>query len=143
MRLYHPIPFFAGLLFTAALLLFVLGVIPAEWWEWLLSGALAVKYLQMGLTESDHGLIRSQQDRNTAIALHGSHYALKLHLPLLLLSVFFPAALLARALFDLVLPVWAAVVFVLALALSVAYSIGIDRSIRAQIAARKSQTGHF
>ena len=53
----------------------------------------------------------------------------KTNLPWFITGGFFTVTLLIRFLFDIVIPVWIAVCFVIVLTISVFYSIGLNREI--------------
>jgi len=61
--------------------------------------------------------------------LHGRNYAIKTNLPWILTLGFFFVALVLRLVFEIWLPSWIYVVFILVLSVSACYSIGICRSI--------------
>ena len=52
MKIYNKRAFFAGLFFAGTFLLFVLGIIEAELWQWLLAFGLAARSLHIGLSET-------------------------------------------------------------------------------------------
>lgn len=141
MKIYNKRAFFAGLFFAGTFLLFVLGIIEAELWQWLLAFGLAARFLHIGLSEigSRREAAFQRQYPNTAAALHGRYHALKTNLPLLMVAVYFPLALLLRFGFDLYLPVWVHITFVILLTVAAAYSIGVSRSIEEHINAQLSE----
>ena len=129
MKIYNKSSFIAGVVCVGALVLLVF--LHADWWQWLISIAIAARFLYVGLTEA--GSRRTpkinKHYKDVATTLHGKHYALKTNLPLVFAGAFFAVAVLLRFVFDIYLPVWSYVVFVIILAVLVAYSIGIEKSI--------------
>ncbi|MGI5962586.1 MAG: hypothetical protein ACOX7N_02575 [Lawsonibacter sp.] len=131
MKIYNKKYFLWGIFFFIPLPLFVLGVIKADLWQWFLAIGLSAKFLFAGLSEQE----AKRQDKiemnyeRVSQKLFGKYAGLKTNLPWLLTGVFFAVTLLIRFLFDLVIPVWVAVCFVLALTISVFYSIGLHREI--------------
>ena len=61
--------------------------------------------------------------------LFGKYAWIKTNLPWFITGGFFTVTLLIRFLFDIVIPVWIAVCFVIVLTISVFYSIGLNREI--------------
>lgn len=137
MKIYNRSAFIGGIICAGAFPLFALGIIEADWWQWMISIAITARLLYIGLSEpgSKQAQKVSEHYKETAVALYGKHYVYKTYLPVVLMAVFFPIALILRFGFDFYLPVWLYVVFVFVLTLSVAYSIGIERSIREHIEA--------
>lgn len=132
MRIYNKSAFAFGVFCGCALLLFAFGIIPADWWQWLLTLAVSGRCLYIGLskTAGENADIVRQRHDETAVRLYGKYALIKTNLPIILLVVFFGAGLFIRLVFDVVIPVGAAVVFCLLLTLSVPYSIGLERDIR-------------
>ena len=111
------------------------------WWQWAFPAVLAARLLYTGLSEKagERAHFLRAHYRETAVGLHGKWYPLKTNLPLLFTAVFLTAALLLRLIWQIFLPVGIYVVFVVLLAVSAAYSIGIDRSIIQDIDAQYAQ----
>lgn len=131
MKICNKAAFAFGVLCAGALTLFALGVIPADWWQWVITIAFAGKLLHVGLSETasqKEASIR-QHYKQTAIKLYGKYALVKINLPLILLAVFFGAALFTRFVLTLVTPVSVGVAFCILLTLSVVYSISLDRTI--------------
>ncbi|MCI9120578.1 MAG: hypothetical protein HFG00_03500 [Oscillibacter sp.] len=131
MKIYNKQAFVFGIFCAGGLLFFALGVIPADWWQWGITLAIAGRYLYLGLskTAGEQEAAIGQKYKETAVKLYGKYAFLKTHLPIFLLAAFFVTALAVRFVFDCV-PVWFAAVFCVVLMLSAAYSMGLERSIR-------------
>ena len=131
MKIYSKSNFVAGLIGLAVLVLYAAGVWEVHMGNWVIAIAFTANCLYTGLTKS-----RSERMKHlaahydeTAAALHGKHHALKRNLPWILTLGFFAVALVLRFLFQIWLPVWIYVVFVLGLTVSAFYSIGLHREI--------------
>ncbi len=139
MKIYDKRAFAMGLLCAGSIPLLILDIIPSDPLQWVLSLTITGHFLYMGLSkeESEKEQAVGKYFKETAVSLHGKYYFVKTNLPLILLAAFFVPALLLRWIWDIVLPVWVAVVFVMVLTVSVAYSIGINRQIREHIDQRR------
>lgn len=135
MKVYNKGAFLTGVVCAGALLLFAIDVLHADWWQWLISIAITVRLLYIGLTEEGSRQAKKVEDHyaETAASLHGKHHSLKTNLPWILVIVFYPIALFLRFAFEIYLPIWMHVGFVILLTVAAAYSIGIERSIREYI----------
>lgn len=65
---------------------------------------------------------------------------IKTNLPWIITGSFFVITLFIRFVFDVIIPVWIAVFFVIVLAISVFYSIGIERKIAEYIDKESNST---
>ena len=61
--------------------------------------------------------------------MYGKHYYLKTNLPLIMMGVFYPIALILRFICQIWLPIWVWVLFTVLLTVAVVYSMGINRDI--------------
>ena len=131
MKIYNKGSFLAGVLCALALLLFLLDLVRAEWWQWIIAAAFSVKFLYNGLSKT--AFARSQfyvqHYQQAAQALFGRYHWVKTDLPYLGIIFFFSAAILARFAFQVILPIWLWVLFLMFLTVAVAYSIGVNRKI--------------
>lgn len=141
MKIYNRPAFTFGVFCAGMLLLFALGVIPADWWQWALAVVLSVRYLYIGL-KSDGGAAEAvhRDYHETAVKLYGKYALLKINLPIFLLAVFFGAGLFVRLTFDVAVPGGIGIVFCVLLTISVLYSVGLDRTIRSAIEAEKNDS---
>ena len=100
----------------------------------LISFAFAAKFLYTGLTKSgsDRAKHMDAHYDKTARMLHGKHYELKSNLPLILFGGFLVVGMVLKIL-DVWMPGWFIAVFMVALVVSTAYSIGLHRQITAYI----------
>lgn len=132
MKIYNKSAFAFGIFCAGGLVFFALGIIPADWWQWLLMIAISGRYLYIGLSEtaSENENTIQQHYRETAIRLYGKYALIKTNLPIILLVIFFGVALFIRFVFDIVTPVGIAVVFCILLTISAAYSIGLNQTIQ-------------
>lgn len=130
MKIYNKTSFVAGVICAGALPLYAFGILKADWWHWLISIACAGKLLHIGLTESGsrRAAKQAKYDSTVGTSLFGKHYKLKSNLPWILTIGFLGIALILR-LFQIWLPVWLYVLFVVALAAAAAYSIGVNKQI--------------
>ena len=131
MKIYSKSNFIAGLIGLAVLVLYAVGIWEAHMGNWVIAIAFTANCLYTGLTKSGSGRrkhLAAHYDE-TAAALHGKHHALKRNLPWILTLGFFAVALVLRFLFQIWLPVWICVVFVLGLTVAAFYSIGLHREI--------------
>lgn len=131
MKIYNKSAFVTGVFCACSLPLFALDILHADWWQWLISIAISTKLLHVGLskTGSERDKIIKYKYKETAINLNGRFYYLKTNLPWIIIGAFFTIALTLRLVFYIFIPIWIYVVFLVFLAISVAYSIGIDRGI--------------
>ena len=132
MKIYNKSAFLFGAFCACALLLFALGIIEVEWWQWVITIAISGRYLYVGLskTASENANTIHQNYKETATQLYGKYALVKANLPIILLVIFFGVALLIRFVFDIATPVGIAIVFCILLTITVAYSIGLDRNIK-------------
>lgn len=121
-----------GVVFLLALLLFSLGILNADWWQWGLTIAISARYLYLGLskTGSERQAKREKEYRSVSRKLCGKYAVLKTNLPLVLLAGFFSIALFVRFFLGIVIPVWVAGGFAAVFTVSAFYSIGWNRRIR-------------
>lgn len=131
MKIYSRSNFIAGLIGLAVLVLYAVGAWEAHMGNWVIAIAFTANCLYTGLTKS-----RSERMKHlaahydeTARMLHGRHHALKRNLPWVLTVGCFAVALVLRFLFEIWLPMWVCVIYLVALAVSGAYSIGLHREI--------------
>lgn len=54
MKIYNIKYFIWGIIFLIPLPLFAFGSIKADWWQWLLSIGISVKYLSVGLSKLEN-----------------------------------------------------------------------------------------
>ena len=131
MKIYSKGYFIGGLIGLAVLVLYAVGVWEAHIGNWVIAIAFTARFLYTGLTESGSGRMKhlAAHYEEAAAALHGKHHALKRNLPWILAGGFFAVAAVLRFGFEIWLPVWIWVVFVLALTGTAFYSIGLHREI--------------
>ena len=131
MKIYNVKYFVWGIIFLVPLPLFAFGSIKADWWQWLLSIGISVKYLSVGLSKSENerqeGIEKNYQ--GVSQKLFGKYVIIKTNLSWVITGSFFVITLFIRFVFDVIIPVWIAVCFVIVLTISVFYSIGIERKI--------------
>lgn len=128
MKIYSRSNFIAGVI---CLIAFVLNVLnQVDWWYLLISFAFAVKFLYTGLTKAGSQRAKHMDDHygKTARKLHGKYYPLKKNLPLIVLAGFIGVGLVLKAL-DVWMPGWLIAVFMLALVVSAANSIGLHNQV--------------
>ncbi len=132
MKTYNKSAFALGLSCAGGLLLFALGIISVDWWQWVLTIVISCRYLYVGLskTASDYADAIHRRYNEIAIKLYGKYALIKINLPIILLVAFFSVALFIRFAFDIMTPVGFATAFFILLTVSAAYSIGLDRSIQ-------------
>ena len=89
------------------------------------------KYFYESLTEpgSKQAGKRNRYYDKVAKQLHGRNYALKTNLQWILTLGFFFVGLVLRFVFELWLPIWIYVVFILLLSVSAFYAVGVQKSI--------------
>lgn len=138
MKVYDKSAFLTGIFCACFLPLFALDILHADWWQWILSIAISAKFLHIGLSESAsrRQCVLRENYSETAAALHGKYYLVKTNLPWIITVLFLSIAAVLRFLLDIILPPGVWVVFIILLAFSAIYSIGIDRSIEEHIDAR-------
>ena len=131
MKIYDKESFIWGLIFLCPLPLFALKIIEVEWWQWLLTITLAAKNLYSGLSkaESDRQRYIKQNYKRVSEKLFGRYVSIKTNLPLIILGVFFTAAIIIRYALDYIIPVWAILVVLLIATTATFYSVGISRQI--------------
>ncbi|MFA9423237.1 MAG: hypothetical protein ACERLG_06650 [Sedimentibacter sp.] len=141
MKIYNKSAFFAGVFCACLLPLFALDILHADLWQWLISIAISTKLLYVGLSKagSERDKIIKEKYKETAITLNGRFYYLKTNLPWIIMGAFFIITLTLRLVLYVFLPTWMGVVFLILLAISVAYSIGIDRGIYKYIYSQKNE----
>lgn len=141
MKIYNRPAVAFGVFCAGMLLLFALGVIPADWWQWVFAAVLSARYLYIGL-KSDGGAAEAVRQRyhETAVKLYGKYARLKTNLPILLLAVFFSAGLFVRLVFDVAVPGGIGIIFCVLFTISVLYSVGLDRTIRSAIEAERNDS---
>ena len=135
MKIYNKKFFIWGIIFFIPLPLFVLGVIEADLLQWFLAVGLSAKFLYAGLSKEEskrQADIRKNYGR-VSHQLFGKYAWIKTNLPWIITVAFFTVTLLIRFVLDRIIPVWIVVCFVIALAICVFYSIGLDREITEQI----------
>lgn len=134
MKIYSKSNFVAGVLCLIAFVLNVLNILEVDLWYLLISFAFAAKFLYTGLTKagSERAKHMDTHYETTARMLHGKHYELKSNLPLILFGGFLVVGMVLKIL-DVWMPGWFIVVFMVALVVSTAYSIGLHRQITAYI----------
>lgn len=128
MKIYNKPAFAFGLFCAGGLLIFALGIISVDWWQWVLTIAISGRYLYIGLSKNANAI--HQHYNETAVKLYGKYALVKTNLPVILVVIFFGIALFIRFVFDIVTPVSIATIFCILLTISVAYSIGLDRTIQ-------------
>ena len=135
MKIYNKSAFAFGVFCAFALPLFALGIIAADWWQWGLTIAISCRYLYQGLSKEANKKANTIQQhyKEVSVRLYGKYAYIKVNLPLVLLAFFFSIALFIRFAFDVIIPAEAAAIFCIILTVSVVYSIGLDRTIRATI----------
>lgn len=135
MKIHDKSSFIWGLVFLSPLPFFILGLLKADWWQWLLSIGLSAKFLYTGLSKSESRRQRiiAENYQSVSRTLFGKYAEIKTNLPWILTAVFFAFGLLLRFVFDVILPVWIVIAFVVLLTISVFYSIGLNDKITEQI----------
>ena len=130
MKIYSKSNFIAGLIGLAVLGLYAAGVWEAHMGNWVIAIAFTVSCLYTGLTKSGSGRAKHMDAHydKTARKLHGKYYSMKKNLPLIVLAGFFAVGMVLKIL-DIWMPGWVIAVFMLALVVSAAYSIGLHREI--------------
>ena len=131
MKIYNKSAFVTGVFCAGSIFLFALDILHADWWQWLVSIAISIRFLYMGLSEasSERENILNEKYKETAISLYGRFYFIKTNLPWIIIGAFFAVALTLRFVFYIFLPIWIYAIFLIFFTIAVAYSIGINRSI--------------
>ena len=130
MKIYSKRHFAAGLFSLAAFLVAALNIVEGSWTYKLFIFALAVKCLYTGLSKSGSRRAKhiNAHYKETARMLHGKYYALKDNLLLIVLAGFIVVGLVLKAL-DIWMPKWLIAVFVMAMLVTVFYSVGLHRDV--------------
>ena len=130
MKIYNKRHFAAGLFSLTAFWVAALNLVEGSWTYKLITFALTVKYLYTGLTKagSERAKHINAHYDETARMLHGKYHVLKGNLPLIVLAGFIVVGLVLKAL-DIWMPKWLIAVFVVALLVTVFYSIGLHRDV--------------
>lgn len=131
MKIYNKSAFVTGVFCAGSISLFALDILHADWWQWLISIAISVRFFYVGLSEasSERENILNEKYKETAISRYGRFYFIKTNLPWIIIGVFFAVALTLRFVFYIFLPIWIYAMFLIFFTIAVAYSIGINRSI--------------
>lgn len=142
MKIYNIKYFIWGIIFLIPLPLFAFGSIKADWWQWLLSIGISVKYLSVGLSKLENERQERIEKNYQGVSqkLFGKYVIIKTNLPWIITGSFFVITLFIRFVFDVIIPVWIAVFFVIVLTISVFYSIGIERKIAEYIDKESNST---
>jgi heme exporter protein D len=135
MKIYDKGAFAVGVIFACAIPLFVLNVISATWWQWLFTIALSVLFLYLGLSKSasERTGVINKNYKEVSSRVGGKYVEIKRNLPLIILVASLADALILRFAFDVYLPIWMYVVFLIALAIAEVYSFVLNREILKQI----------
>ena len=135
MKIYNKSFFAWGIICLCALPLFALDIIKVDWWQWGIVLVFSAKFLYIGLskTESKRQNNIAKNYRRVSQQLCGKYAAVKTNLPYLITGSFFAATLLINLVFDIVIPFWIFVCFVVILTVSVFYSVGLNREITEHI----------
>ena len=131
MKIYNVKYFIWGIIFLIPLPLFAFSSIKADWWQWMLSIGISLKYLSVGLSKSENERQEKIEKNYQGVSqkLFGKYVIIKTNLPWVITGSFFAITLFVRFVFDVIIPVWIVVCFVIVLTISVFYSIGIERKI--------------
>lgn len=132
MKIYNRKSFRLGIVFLCVLLLYMLRIVKADPLHWILSIALAVKFLSSGLSKSGNKRQENMEKNYNRVSqeLFGKYVGIKTNLPWIIAVGFFAVTLFIRCVFDVTTPVWAAVCFAIVLTISVFYSIGLEAKIK-------------
>jgi hypothetical protein len=135
MKIYDKGSFFAGVVCACLLPLFALNVISAGWPQWLLTIALSVRLLYLGLskTASERTHVINKNYKEVSSRVGGKYVTIKLNLPLVILLSFLAIALILRFAFAVYLPAWICGVIVIVATVAAVYSFGLNREIVKQI----------
>ena len=135
MKIYNKSSFFSGLFFLATLVIFMLDIVHADWWQWIICFMACINLLYIALSKdgSRYNDIINQKYKETAVKLYGKYYMVKTNLPIIIIVVFLLLAYLIRVKFDFIIPIWGWFLFIFISTVATAYSIGLDRSIKKYI----------
>jgi hypothetical protein len=135
MQIYDKGAFFVGVVCACALPLFALNVTSADWCQWLLTIAISVRFLYLGLSKSasERTHIINKNHKEVSAHVGGKYVTIKLNLPIVILFPFLAIALILRFAFAVYLPAWIYVVLLIAVTIAAAYSFGLNRKIVKQI----------
>ena len=97
----------------------------------MLSIGISLKYLSVGLSKSENERQEKIEKNYQGVSqkLFGKYVIIKTNLPWVITGSFFSITLFVRFVFDVIIPVWIVVCFVIVLTISIFYSIGIERKI--------------
>lgn len=139
MKIYNKSYFFMGLFCLGAIPLFVSDIVPVDWWQYGITIAFSSLFLYRGLSKegSERDRVFREYFTETALSMYGPLYSIKVNLPWILIFIFFPSALFLRLVFLIWIPTGVALAFVLILAISAIYSIGIINDIKSDIEKNK------
>lgn len=131
MKIYDLKAFVSGMVFLCTLLLDVLNVIQLKGWTRMIALVFAAKYLYTGLSKEEskrqHRIARNYH--SVSRKFYGKYGLIKINLPWLIAGGFLVAGLLIRMIWDIVIPGWIVLCFVVALTISLFYSIGLIREV--------------
>lgn len=135
MKIYNKSYFFMGLFCLGAIPLFVSDIVPVDWWQYGITIAFSSLFLYRGLSRegSERDRVFREYFKETALSMYGPLYSIKVNLPWILIFIFFPSALFLRLVFLIWIPTGVALAFVLILAISAVYSIGIINDVKGEI----------
>jgi hypothetical protein len=124
-----------GLFCLGAIPLFVSDIVPVDWWQYGITIAFSSLFLYRGLSRegSERDRVFREYFKETALSMYGPLYSIKVNLPWILIFIFFPSALFLRLVFLIWIPTGVALAFVLILAISAVYSIGIINDVKGEI----------
>jgi len=124
MKIYNVKYFIWGIIFLIPLPLFAFGSIKADWWQWMLSIGISLKYLSVGLSKSENERQEKIEKNYQGVSqkLFGKYVIIKTNLPWVITGSFSSITLFVRFVFDVIIPVWIVVCFVIVLTISVFYS---------------------
>lgn len=135
MKIYNKSDFIMGVSCLCAIPLFVLHIIDVDWWQYFITIAISLAFIYRGLSEKagERNRIISENFNATARILYGRFHVIKTNLPWMMALAFFSIAFILRFAFRIWLPIWVHLIFVIGLAASTFYSIGMINSIKADI----------
>ena len=135
MKLYDRNAFLTGVLALCALLVFAFGILEARPGTWILLLVIAGRAFYVALSKEGNrrNQFLTKHYDAAAEALFGRHHRWKTNLPLVVIAVFFVIALLLRFCTNRIFPIWIALIFVITLLLSTAYSVGLHHQIKEYI----------
>lgn len=124
-----------GLFCLGAIPLFVSDIVPVDWWQYGITIGFSSLFLYRGLSKegSERDRVFREYFKETALSMYGPLYSIKVNLPWILIFIFFPFALILRLVFLIWIPTGVALAFVLILAISAVYSIGIINDVKGEI----------